>query len=817
LPLSFEANHGQTDDEVKFLTRDSGYTLFLTSTEAVIQLRGADCGLRNEAAKSATRNRKSEIIRMKLVGAKPSAKMTGQEELPGKVNYFLGNDPTKWLTNVPTYAKIKYEDVYPSVDLVYYGHHGRLEYDFVVAPGADPETIKLEFEGAERAEINAQGALVLHTTGGSIRQHKPLVYQDVGGRRIAVEGSFHLITQSSGNRNPTWTLGFNVAAYDQHRPLVIDPVLVYSTYLGGTGRDVGSGVAVDALGNIYATGETFSSDFPTANAMQPSFRGVVTDAFVAKLNPTGTALVYSTFFGGSPGGDAGVSISVDAAGNAYVTGVTASRNFPTVTPLQPAFSGGPGDAFVVKLNPTGSALIYSTFLGGGEDDVGLGITVDAAGNAYVTGYTQSKNFPTATPLRASFGGGTEDAFVAKVNPTGTALVYSTFLGGGGNDRGNSIAVDTIGNVSLTGVTHSLSFPTANPLQPVRGSPIDAFVLKLSQAGNELIYSTYFGGSGNDEGFGIAVDGSGNAFVVGSTASMIFFPTTNALQPTHKGGGDAFIAKFNPTGSALIYSTYLGGSSSDEAHGVAVDASGNAYVIGLTNSTDFPTANSLQSFLDGSTDTFVVKLNATGSALIYSTYLGGSGLDFGIGIAVDALGNAYVAGSSTSTNFATARPLQAANSGGSDAFIAKIADAPVPPIPPDLVVRDLTVSSTTPAPGDTISVSFSIMNQGMATAGAATHYVVLSKDAIIDASDRFLADRGTPSLPADNSLLLRVTVIIPADTMVGTQFIGVIADVEDAVMESNEMNNTEAVMINVRSSMIKGLASSNRHRERVRVR
>ncbi len=554
LPLSFEANEGQTDNRVDFLSRGSGYTLFLTPTEAVLALRKPVASNRPRRDNGTPRNAEAEqapaaptaVLRMKLVGANPSPRVTGLEELPGKSNYFLGNDPDKWHTDVPNYARVQYQDVYPGVDLVYYGNQRQLEYDLVVAPGADPDAIALSFDGVEKLRIDAQGDLVLETAGGEIRQHKPLVYQEVDGIRREIAGSYVL--------NGGYQVGFQVAAYDAGKPLIIDPVLVYSTYLGGSARDRGRGIAVDAAGNAYVTGTTKSTDFPTANAFQAAFAGNISDddTFVTKLNTAGNALVYSTYLGGSSF-DNGEGIAVDAAGNAYVTGDTESTDFPTVSPFQPTFAFGVVDAFVTKLNTAGSALVYSTYLGGNGLDQGAGIAVDTSGNAYVTGLTRSGDFPTASPFQAS-SATSGDVFVTKLNASGSALVYSTYLGGSGveNRFGGGIAVDAAGNAYVTGVTESADFPTANPIQPAHGGGRDAFVTKLNAAGNALVYSTYLGGSGNDDGNAIAVDTSGSAYVTGNTDSTNF-PTASPFQATKAGSSDAFIVKISDVAVGCTFS------------------------------------------------------------------------------------------------------------------------------------------------------------------------------------------------------------------------------------------------------------------------
>jgi len=668
LPLSFEANRGQTDERVKFLSRGSGYSLFLTKNEAVIALKRA--GSSRAAAKKAVGNpemvregnesAKGATLRMQLLGANFKSEAVGGEELPGKANYFIGNDPSKWRTNVPTYAKVKYENVYPGVDLVYYGNQGQLEYDFVVAPGADPNRIQLKFRGAGRLRVNENGDLLLGTAGDEVRFEKPVVYQRANGERRAVEGSYVMAAAN--------TIRFRISDYDRSRELVIDPVLAYSTYLGGSGADGGSGIAVDASGSAYVTGGTGSADFPTANALQLTLDGRG-DAFVTKINASGSALVYSTYLGGS-GSDAGSGIALDASGNAYVTGFTSSPDFPTANAVQPALAGLE-DAFVTKINASGSALVYSTYLGGKGGDSGSGIAVDVSGNSYITGTTVSTDFPTVNPLQAAMVCGLGCAFVTKVNPSGSALIYSTYLGGD-YAFGNGIAADAFGNAYVTGYTVSKNFPTANALQPALSGDEgdeDAFVTKINATGSALIYSTYLGGKGGDRGSGIAVDASGNAYVTGLTESTDF-PTANALQRQIAGDVNAFVTKINASGSALVYSTYLGGDYYDMGNGIAVDAIGSAYVTGSTESYAFPKVNALQP-LSGMVNSFVTKINATGSALVYSTFLGGYLSDVSNGIAVDSYGNAYITGLATSPNFPMAHAFQPTLAGDNSAFVTKI--------------------------------------------------------------------------------------------------------------------------------------------------
>ena len=564
--MSFERNAGQSRSGADFIARGEGYGVFLTASEAVLVMtstadRQGDTVARQGDDDGAT-------VRMALVGARPS-QGSGEGELQGKVNYLIGNDPTKWTRDVATFATVRYPGVYPGIDVVYYGNQRRLEYDFIVSPGADPNAIALAFPGAS-VSIAKRGDLVIAVPGRSVVMHPPTIYQKIDGTTRAVSGGY---VKRPGDR-----IGFAVGSYDMARPLVIDPVLAYSTYLGGSSNDAASAIAIDLAGNAYITGWTTSTDFPTRGARQPASGGRY-DAFVAKINATGSALVYSTYFGGS-GDDYGQGIAVDASGQAYVAGRTDSNNFPT-TPgaYQPVTGGGGGDAFVAKLDASGSTLVYSTYLGGSGFDAGYAIAIDAAGNAYVMGHNYLADFPTTPGAYQTTTHGVYDAFVTKLNPSGSGLVYSTYLGGTGDDGGLGIAVDALGNAYVTGTTNSSTFPLQNPRQSTFGGDYDAFVTKLNPAGSALIYSTYLGGSGKEFGRGIAVDPAGNAYVAGQTASADFPTTSGAFQTTYGGSEDAFIAKISANGSVLVYSTYLGGSGGDAANAIAVDPAGYAYVTG----------------------------------------------------------------------------------------------------------------------------------------------------------------------------------------------------------------------------------------------
>jgi len=666
LPLSFEANRGQTDGQVKFLSRGHGYGLYLTATETVLKLR-------NE----------SSVLRMKFLGANPRPKVAGVDQLPGKTNYFIGSDPSKWRKDIPTYAKVKYEAVYPGVDVVYYGAQGReLEYDFIVAPGADPKAIKLSFEGADKLELNEQGDLVLRLAGKPIHLRKPVVYQEKGGVRQEIASNY----APAGARE----VGIDVAAYDASRPLVIDPVLAYSTYLGGSGQDAGLEIAVNAHGSAFVTGLTTSLDFPPAPAAPKLGPGGGYDAFVVKLNAAGSALVYSAYLGGGDdenfhGGVSYGGIAIDENDQAYVTGLTKSKDFPTTPGALSTQLNGYSDAYVSKLNAAGNALLYSTFLGGKGFDGGQGIAVDQFGQAYVTGQDESGDLPVNgfQPIHsAGCSSGYKDGFVAKLNFAGSALLYSSYFGGSACNLGWGIAVDSAQNVYVMGETVAPNFPVKNALYPTFNGVSDIFITKMNSniAGPaSLSYSTFLGGSGEERvGYsgGVAVDPAGKfIYVTGLTASVspADFPVKNAAQPTPNGPYDAFITKIDTISNALVYSTYLGGGGGESGAGIVVDINGNAYVAGSSGGT-FPSTPGMPTCSDPGA--FVVKLNAAGS-IKYAACLSGAGQDSGLDVAVDPAGSAYVTGFSESANFPLVNPLQPVFAGGgappSDGFVTKLSE------------------------------------------------------------------------------------------------------------------------------------------------
>jgi hypothetical protein len=716
LPLSFVPNTGQLDRRVRYSAQAGGASFYFTRKAAVIAL---------------AKGKKSVALHLAFLGANPEPRIEGRQLGTGRVNYLIGNDPAKWRTNVPTYGQVVYRDLWPGIDMLFRGGAGRLKYEFLLRPGAKVADIRLAYRGARGLSVNRAGELLIQTPLGVLHDERPRSYQQIGGRRVPVASRFAL---GSGRR----AYGFSVGSHDARQPLVIDPGLIYSTYLGGSAADEASAIAVDAAGSAYVTGDTTSTNFPTTPGAFATTRTGGNAVFVTKLDAAGTTLLYSTYLGGTgSNADHAGGISVDVAGSAYVTGQTIAPDFPT-TPgaFATARNGGARDAFVTKLNPAGSGLLYSTYLGGTSTDIGHGIAVDAAGSAYVTGQTLSNNFPTTAGAFDASWNGSNDVFVTKLNPAGSApLLYSTYVGGGSSDVGFGIAIDAAGNAYMTGETNSASFPTtAGAFATTRPGGENAFVTKLNPAGTApLVYSTYLGGSGFDSGSGIAVDATGSAFVTGTTHSPAF-PTMIAYQSSRSGGGDAFVTKVNMTGSALVYSTYLGGSAttSEQGHAIAIDAAGSAYVTGQTISSDFPTtAGAFDTSWNASNDAFVTKLHPAGSGLLYSTYLGGGSSDIGWGIAVDAESSVYATGETNSTNFPTT-PGATGNQGGLDAFVTKLdaAGAPTalalsPPTATNPVGTSHTVTATvTDAAGQPVrniivrfTVTGSVTTSGSCTTGA----------------------------------------------------------------------------------------------------
>jgi hypothetical protein len=710
LPMSFEANQGQTDRQVRFTARGSGYSLFLTGSSAVLTLTKPDsttdvrAGVHNpnNAPREARKPTQTDVVRMELVRANPNAKVSGADQLPGTANYFTGSEPAKWHTGVPTYAKVRYASVYDGVDLVYYGNQRQLEYDFVIAPNADPKPIRLHFAGASKLSLATNGDLRVQAKNGQIAFHKPEIYQESNGQRHSVQGCFALLANNS--------VGFALGRYDRSQPLVIDPILVYSTYVGGISNSGIGGLAVDSAGNAYVAGTTGSSNYPvTSGAYQTTDNDLYGQptAFVAKLNAKGTALVYSTYLGGTgqyfwgPFGTADVNdscgatvlgigyygscgdyagpIAVDDSGNAYVAGSTFSTDFP-VTPgaFQITNNGDTSNpnVFVTELNPTGTALVYSTYLGGsgggdGGGDTASAIAVDSGGNAFVAGYAYSHDFPvTANSVQPQNNASVAtNAFVTKLNSTGTALIYSTYLGGGGTtipwynpgetqptgDGANGLAIDSAGEAFVAGISYG-NFPvtpgaylTISPppqCDPDNGCTATSlpFVAKLNSKGTALVYATYLNNGGN----AIAVDNAGSAYTADFSS----------------------VTKLTADGSGLVYFAPLTGPIGYSI-AIAVDGSGNAYLTGSAGAGLPVTPNAFQPVLIGKSDAFLTELNAAGSAPVYSTYLGGSGGASASGLVLDTAGNVYLAGSAGVDFPVTPGALQTGISGTGDGFVAKL--------------------------------------------------------------------------------------------------------------------------------------------------
>jgi uncharacterized protein (TIGR03437 family) len=666
LPLVFEENRGQANAGADFVARVSGAAVLLDSR-----------GVRLEAGALP-----DQAVDMEIVGGNEDAAGRVIERLSGKSHYLLGSDPRLWVSGANQAAKVQFDAVYPGIDVVYYGNQRRLEYDFVVAPGSDPQQILLHFGEQIPAKVDEAGDLVLERGDLRLKLKKPLIYQQQAEERVLVAGGYRL--------DPQGTVGFDIGTYDPLRPLVIDPILEFSSYLGGTGNDVIADVALDAQGNIYVTGTTSSPGLATEAALATvNLRGGVgeIDGFVAKLDPTGSDLIYLTYVGGSKD-DSPFGIVVDAQGNALVTGQTTSEDFPNVQAMQGElareFNFGGVDAFVLKLNSEGSGLVYSTFLGGGALELEGKIDVDAAGNAYVVSSTTSTDLPVVNavqPTRGASAGFGPDALVAKLSPTGQAI-YVTYLGGSAEDWGFGIAADSSGNAWVVGGTASADFPVANAFQDTHQGGFDVFLTKISADGQMLLSSGFLGGSSDEMASGVAVDGSGNVYVTGSTGSSEF-PVEGAAQgePMNADGlaQDAFVAKLSADGTNLVYSTYFGGSGTELSHGIAVGGDGSAYIAGETDSVDLMLQGPVQSFNAGRFDAFIVKLSPSGAAVDYATYLGGSADDGAPGLDVDAAGNVVTAGVVYSPDFpVTIGSLQTDRGNEMESFVAKLSPGAAPP-------------------------------------------------------------------------------------------------------------------------------------------
>jgi uncharacterized repeat protein (TIGR01451 family) len=827
LPLSFVPNQGQTDPSVRFQAHGAGGTLFFTPNEVVLSLP-------IDSVASATNDQPGSVLRLHFESANPAPDITGTQRLPGIANYFIRNDPASWRTNLPTYGSIIYRGVYPGIDLTYDGTaeaSGRsflLKGTYTVAAGADPGRIRWRYAGAAgvRVDETSGDLLISLATSGpgvdaqpKVVEHAPVAWQSIEGRHVPVSARYAL--------NPDGSLGFALGAYDHAYPLVLDPTLSFSTYLGGSNQESARAVAVDSQGNVYLTGQTASTDFPILNAAQPDFGGgSFGDAFVAKLDPSASTLLYATYLGGIIY-ETGYSIAVDAQGNAYVTGDTISPDFPVWNAVQPVSGGGgpfEGDAFIVKLNSTGSELIYSTYLGGEGDELSYGIALDGAGNAYVTGYTSSVDFPTVRPAqpRPAFPEGLNvdgDAFVTQVVSASGVYTwgFSTYLGGTEVDIGRSIAVDSSGRAYVTGHTSSPDFPTVKAVLPgfnggSAGGRGDAFMTQVVSATGVYTwgYSTYLGGSDNDAGYGIALDDFNNVYVTGETASTDF-PTAAPLQSTNAGGRDAFVTKIISNTGVYTwgYSTYLGGSDDEAGRGIALNDDTDVFLTGSTSSTDFPTSSDAYDRLCGSDglcngsyrDAWLAELDASGSALSYATYLGGSRNDDSYAIALDTHGDAYLAGQTNSTDFPTSPGVYDPTCGtdgtcngafNPDAFVLKMALMPEL----SLIKTADPPAGTSRTQGDTIQYTLVATNAGSSAANvtisdlipAGTSYVPNSVATNLGQAS-FDGTRVTVSLP---SFTGSTTLMAAFQVTVTTGFTTVITNQADLTGDQVEPRQSNSV-------------------------
>ena len=654
--------------------------MFFTDAEVVIALQpGMATGEREPASLLSAREQRPpapsepSVLRLQFIGADTGQIASEGSALPGRINYIRGQDKAKWHTNIATYPSIAYENLYPGIGLHYSGKGGNLKGTYVVSAHADPSKIRWRYAGAQSTTLDGEGRLRIEVTVAKGRpvtliEEAPVAWQEIDGRLTPVEARYQLAGDG--------TISFLLGAYDPAYPLTIDPTISYSTYLGGSNSDICVGIAV-RNGNAYLTGWTNSTDFPRLNPVQTTYRGGAYDVFVTQLSASGSALVYSTYLGGSDW-DQAQSIAVDDQGNAYITGQTSSLDFPVLNAFQPTLGGFGNDAFVTKLNPTGSALVYSTYLGGSATDNGYRIAVGADGGVAVTGTTYSANFPKLNPYQANLSG-SNDAFVTRFTPSGQALIFSTYLGGSSADYGNGIAFDPLTRVYVVGYTFSQDFPVLNAFQFNNFGGSDAFVTRFYAEGQALDYSTYLGGSGqdiqaNDLAWVVTADAAGSAYVTGETMSSSF-PTRNAFQPSYGGGfQDAFVTKFTPKGNNVAYSTYLGGTGTDEGEGIAVDGVGQVYVGGSTNSANFPTRKPISDHGRA----FMTTLNAAGSDLLFSSRFGGTRVtEFGHAMTIDAAGSIYIAGDTESQDFPVVNAFQTFNRGAYDAFVSKISGVVTP--------------------------------------------------------------------------------------------------------------------------------------------
>jgi hypothetical protein len=754
LPVAFEENQGQADAQVQYVARGNGYKLLLARSKAIIALpsrkgssqvldmmankhRGAAAtkALLKKRALQRAKLEHTAILQMNFLGANPSTRLAANERQTGKVNYFIGNDPSQWHSDVPLFGRVNYQNIYPGIDLAFHGASSQLEFDYLVSPGADPASIALAFDGADSLQIDDHGDLLLTTDNRTVELRKPVAYQSRNGQREPVEARFVV----KGKNEVEFSLG----AYDRRRELVIDPTFVYSTYFGGNGADYGVSVAVDGLGDAFIAGATDSISIPASSGqggtISPSGGGF--DTFVTEIDPNGVCL-FTTLFGGT-GDDFPGGIALDGT-SIYIAGTTSSSNFPA-TVGQTVFQGGTtfgdNDAYAVKLALNGS-FTWGTYIAGSDSDSGLGIAVDSSQNVYVVGETFSTNLPLAsalpsgTALNLGTGPGVDDGYIAKLNSGGTAYLLLSYIGGSDGDLATGVGLDAAGNIYVSGETISVDLPTnltIGVLQSTCGTDLfcngttggpfdDGFVVSIKANLSGYNYVTYYGGSNSDEAFAIAVDAGGNAFFTGRSSSTDLLITSDAYQNSLLGTTNAIVVELNPSGTTLNYGTYFGGDATDAGYGITLDTLGNVYITGQTTSSpaSFPLLNPTQDTGDGSSDAFVSAIGISQGQLLFSTLLGGGGDEdqFQGGIALDPLGYIYVTGDTDSGNgstaaFPTASPLDSAYGGGTcsngttnvpctDAFIAEYSPANQ---------QDFTLTAGAPAavnPGSSATTTITVV-------------------------------------------------------------------------------------------------------------
>lgn len=688
VPLTFEVNKGQANPRAKFLVHGRGYTVHLTTDGMVLSLRTQQDP--RSTSRSSTGSRTingANVLEIRLQGANSKSAAVGEQLQPGIVNYFIGRDPANWRTNIPTYARVRYKNIYPGIDLVYHGNHQQLEYDFELQAGSRPEQIAFEIRGANSARLDGSGNLIIKLNGSTLQVLCPVVYQMRQGERVPVKGAYFM-------KDPTH-LGFRISEYDRSQALVIDPVLAYSTYLGGSGTDTAGGMAVDSTGNLYLTGYTDSDDFPLGTSGLPANAYHV---FVSKLDASGSNLLFTDFIGGN-GDDTGVGLVLDRSNGVFVTGSTTSSNFPVVNGYQQT-QPGPYTGFLTHVSQDGSSLLYSTYLGGSSFDQPMSIAINHSGQVYVAGVTMSRDYPTANAFQGSVspnqGGNYGDyGFITKFSEDGSSLIYSTYLAGNSNviqtcgsttcwpepyTDLTAISLDANDNLYVTGTTNTYNFPTTSGAYLVSnstdGNAYVSYVTKLTSAGG-LGYSTYFYGSSSDwiSTSSIAVDSTGSAYVTGMAASDGTFPitVTSICDPEVNGSacGYAFATKFDPAGSTLLYSTFLGPYNYASPYTILLDSQMNAYILANTMSPLYQTLNPVEGYRNGF-DVLLVEISADATAQLFSTYLGGSGDETPSGMALDTEENVYIAGSTGSSDFpVTQGAFQTQFAGNGDTFLAKI--------------------------------------------------------------------------------------------------------------------------------------------------